>query len=253
MAFHFMFYATFKDMLSAAVPVSGGGNGAAHNGAPHNGAPHNDIGNGVSCRSSGRGGDAPSNSIGNGGGTEGTKRGGGHGGGDAAFHGTGDSSGDASAARGDSHSGGASAARGEGHSRGAATEAGPSSSAHRLALLSTSAAALAGLCSSTLTFPLDKVRRIMQVAGSGGGAGGGGGGGWPAGMGSRIGWIATMAAIARRGGLRAFYDGITAEYLKVVPVSGLYSQFGTCHARVLCRDYHSVPLKEEVTMSGLLY
>ncbi len=38
-------------------------------------------------------------------------------------------------------------------------------SAQQAAVLSTTAAGLAGMCSSTLTFPLDKVRRMMQVRG----------------------------------------------------------------------------------------
>ncbi|GAX83991.1 hypothetical protein CEUSTIGMA_g11416.t1 [Chlamydomonas eustigma] len=73
-----------------------------------------------------------------------------------------------------------------------------------VAALSMMAAGLAGLCSSTLTFPLDKVRRMMQVQGAGN-------------QSRRLSWLETWSLIWKRGGFWAFYDGIAAEYIKVVP------------------------------------
>ena len=84
------------------------------------------------------------------------------------------------------------------------------SSAEFSPLVSTAAASLAGLCSSTMTFPLDKIRRLVQMeAASVGGSQGEGS--------SQRGWRHHAVSIWKRGGIKAFYAGIAAEYLKVVP------------------------------------
>ncbi|PSC75043.1 Mitochondrial substrate carrier family B [Micractinium conductrix] len=62
----------------------------------------------------------------------------------------------------------------------------------------------AGLVSSTATFPLDLIRRRLQLQGQGGG-------GRPATFAS------TFRSVAQREGLRGLYAGILPEYYKVLP------------------------------------
>ncbi|XP_065854784.1 uncharacterized protein [Euphorbia lathyris] len=69
---------------------------------------------------------------------------------------------------------------------------------------------LSGIASSTATFPLDLVRRRMQVEGAGGRA--------------RVyttGLFGTFGQIVRNEGLRGLYRGILPEYYKVVPSVGI--------------------------------
>ena len=71
---------------------------------------------------------------------------------------------------------------------------------------------LAGLCSSTLTFPLDLVRRRMQLRGAGGSPS----------ISAALppmphGIIAAFRQIVQREGWGALYRGIVPEYIKVVP------------------------------------
>lgn len=73
-------------------------------------------------------------------------------------------------------------------------------------LVSLACGSLAGLCSSTATFPLDLVRRRMQLEGAGG---------RPA-VASR-GIPGTFRHIVRTEGWLALYRGIIPEYYKVVP------------------------------------
>ena len=64
---------------------------------------------------------------------------------------------------------------------------------------------IAGLASSTVTFPLDVVRRRLQLDGQ---------------RGQNMeykSYFDTFKSIYRKQGLRAFYHGILPEYYKVVP------------------------------------
>ncbi|KAK9839432.1 hypothetical protein WJX81_001730 [Elliptochloris bilobata] len=63
---------------------------------------------------------------------------------------------------------------------------------------------VAGLVSSTATFPLDLVRRRMQLEGQGGAR-------------RYAGYADVVQSVLRRDGLRGFYAGILPEYYKVVP------------------------------------
>lgn len=66
------------------------------------------------------------------------------------------------------------------------------------------------LCSSAATFPLDLVRRRMQLEGAAGRA--------------RVynsGLIGTFGHIVRTEGLRGLYRGIVPEYFKVIPSVGI--------------------------------
>jgi solute carrier family 25 phosphate transporter 23/24/25/41 len=92
-------------------------------------------------------------------------------------------------------------------------EDGSVSSASFSPLVSTTAASLAGLCGSTMTFPLDKIRRLVQMESVAAVKGGDRG----CVNGTESGWKHHAISIWRRGGVRAFYAGITAEYMKVVP------------------------------------
>ncbi|KAL4451575.1 hypothetical protein ABPG75_007237 [Micractinium tetrahymenae] len=69
----------------------------------------------------------------------------------------------------------------------------------------------AGLISSSATFPLDLVRRRLQLRGQGGGGGGGGGGAAPATFAS------TFRSVVQREGFKGLYAGILPEYYKVLP------------------------------------
>ena len=64
---------------------------------------------------------------------------------------------------------------------------------------------MAGLISSTLTFPLDLVRRRMQLEGQ-------------RGLQKQISsYSAVFGTVYSRQGLAGFYQGIVPEYFKVVP------------------------------------
>ncbi|XP_058181867.1 uncharacterized protein LOC131300169 [Rhododendron vialii] len=77
-------------------------------------------------------------------------------------------------------------------------------------LVSLACGSVSGIASSTATFPLDLVRRRMQLEGAGGRA--------------RIyttGLFGTFGYIIRAEGLRGLYRGILPEYFKVVPSIGI--------------------------------
>ncbi|OIT33296.1 PREDICTED: mitochondrial substrate carrier family protein B-like [Nicotiana attenuata] len=77
-------------------------------------------------------------------------------------------------------------------------------------LVSLACGSLSGVASSTVTFPLDLVRRRMQLEGAGGRA--------------RIyktGLIGAFSRIIQTEGLRGLYRGILPEYYKVVPSIGI--------------------------------
>jgi len=77
-------------------------------------------------------------------------------------------------------------------------------------LISLACGSLSGIASSTFTFPLDLVRRRMQLEGAGGRA--------------RIyntGLFGTFGHIVRTEGFRGLYRGILPEYCKVVPGVGI--------------------------------
>jgi solute carrier family 25 phosphate transporter 23/24/25/41 len=73
--------------------------------------------------------------------------------------------------------------------------------------MSLACGSVAGLISSTATFPLDLVRRRMQL-------GGGGGGGAHQ---QQHGYIQMFRNVIQTGGVRGLYAGILPEYYKVVP------------------------------------
>nr|GLL36952.1 mitochondrial substrate carrier family protein B-like [Ipomoea trifida] len=77
-------------------------------------------------------------------------------------------------------------------------------------LVSLTCGSLSGIASSTATFPLDLVRRRMQLEGAGGRA--------------RVyntGLLGAFRHIVRTEGFRGFYRGIMPEYYKVVPGVGI--------------------------------
>ncbi|KAK9920571.1 hypothetical protein M0R45_029124 [Rubus argutus] len=77
-------------------------------------------------------------------------------------------------------------------------------------MVSLACGSLSGIASSTATFPLDLVRRRMQLEGAGGRA--------------RVyntGLLGTFRHIIRIEGLRGLYRGILPEYYKVVPSVGI--------------------------------
>ncbi|KAF9665124.1 hypothetical protein SADUNF_Sadunf16G0089500 [Salix dunnii] len=77
-------------------------------------------------------------------------------------------------------------------------------------MVSLACGSLSGIASSTATFPLDLVRRRMQLEGAGGRA--------------RVytsGLFGTFANIIRTEGFRGMYRGILPEYYKVVPSVGI--------------------------------
>ncbi|XP_043698644.1 mitochondrial substrate carrier family protein B-like [Telopea speciosissima] len=73
-------------------------------------------------------------------------------------------------------------------------------------LVSLACGSLSGIASSTATFPLDLVRRRMQLEGAAGQA-----------RVYKTGLLGTYKHIIRTEGLRGFYRGILPEYYKVVP------------------------------------
>ncbi|KAK2968577.1 hypothetical protein RJ640_009405 [Escallonia rubra] len=77
-------------------------------------------------------------------------------------------------------------------------------------LISLACGSLAGIASSTVTFPLDLVRRRMQLEGAGGRA-----------RVYKTGLIGTFRDIVRAEGLGGLYRGILPEYYKVVPSVGI--------------------------------
>ncbi|RAL52357.1 unnamed protein product [Cuscuta campestris] len=77
-------------------------------------------------------------------------------------------------------------------------------------MISLTCGSLSGIASSTATFPLDLVRRRMQLEGAGGRA--------------RVyntGLVGAFRHIVRTEGFRGFYRGIMPEYYKVVPGVGI--------------------------------
>ncbi|PIA54564.1 hypothetical protein AQUCO_00900850v1 [Aquilegia coerulea] len=77
-------------------------------------------------------------------------------------------------------------------------------------LVSLACGSLSGIASSTATFPLDLVRRRMQLEGAGGRA-----------RVYKTGLFGTFGHIMRSEGLRGLYRGILPEYYKVVPSVGI--------------------------------
>ncbi|KAK3034950.1 hypothetical protein RJ639_032350 [Escallonia herrerae] len=77
-------------------------------------------------------------------------------------------------------------------------------------LISLACGSLSGVASSTVTFPLDLVRRRMQLEGAGGRA-----------RVYKTGLIGTFRDIVRAEGLGGLYRGILPEYYKVVPSVGI--------------------------------
>ncbi|KAK3028620.1 hypothetical protein RJ639_039963 [Escallonia herrerae] len=77
-------------------------------------------------------------------------------------------------------------------------------------LISLACGSLSGIASSTVTFPLDLVRRRMQLEGAGGRA-----------RVYKTGLTGTFRDIARAEGLGGLYRGILPEYCKVVPSVGI--------------------------------
>ncbi|KAF5179938.1 Mitochondrial carrier protein coac2 [Thalictrum thalictroides] len=77
-------------------------------------------------------------------------------------------------------------------------------------LVSLACGSLSGIASSTATFPLDLVRRRMQLEGAGGRA-----------RVYKTGLFGTFEHIMRSEGLRGLYRGILPEYYKVVPSVGI--------------------------------
>ncbi|CAN6471570.1 unnamed protein product [Victoria cruziana] len=77
-------------------------------------------------------------------------------------------------------------------------------------LVSLACGSLSGIASSTVTFPLDLVRRRKQLEGAGGRA-----------RVYNMGLFRTFAHIVRTEGFRGLYRGILPEYYKVVPSVGI--------------------------------
>ncbi|KAG6433822.1 hypothetical protein SASPL_105440 [Salvia splendens] len=77
-------------------------------------------------------------------------------------------------------------------------------------LVSLACGSLSGIASSTATFPLDLVRRRMQLEGAAGRA-----------RVYKTGLLGTLKHIIRSEGLRGMYRGIMPEYYKVVPGVGI--------------------------------
>lgn len=77
-------------------------------------------------------------------------------------------------------------------------------------LVSLACGSLSGIASSTVTFPLDLVRRRMQLEGAGGRA-----------RVYKTGILGTFRQIIKSEGLRGIYRGILPEYYKVVPSIGI--------------------------------
>nr|GEY92660.1 mitochondrial substrate carrier family protein B-like [Tanacetum cinerariifolium]GEZ11314.1 mitochondrial substrate carrier family protein B-like [Tanacetum cinerariifolium] len=77
-------------------------------------------------------------------------------------------------------------------------------------LVSLACGSLSGVASSTVTFPLDLVRRRMQLEGAGGRA-----------RVYKTGIFGTFGQIIKAEGLRGIYRGILPEYYKVVPSIGI--------------------------------
>ncbi|KAM1159598.1 hypothetical protein ACFX2I_032666 [Malus domestica] len=96
-------------------------------------------------------------------------------------------------------------------------------------VVSLACGSLSGIASSTATFPLDLVRRRLQLEGAGGLA--------------RIyntGLLGTLSHITRTEGLRGLYRGIMPEYYKVVPSVGIvfmtYETLKMLFARIQSSD-----------------
>jgi solute carrier family 25 phosphate transporter 23/24/25/41 len=78
------------------------------------------------------------------------------------------------------------------------------------ALTSLACGCLAGFTTSTITFPLDVIRRRMQVASAGGG-------GAAAAATARVSYAGVIRGVMAQQGLSGFYAGIVPEYCKVLP------------------------------------
>ena len=76
----------------------------------------------------------------------------------------------------------------------------------------------AGLISSTATFPLDLIRRRMQLEGQGG-------------LRRYRGYADVARAVFRNGGLKGFYAGIIPEYYKVSLVTTFVAFVKKCISR----------------------
>ncbi|KAF9679969.1 hypothetical protein SADUNF_Sadunf06G0071000 [Salix dunnii] len=91
-------------------------------------------------------------------------------------------------------------------------------------MVSLACGSLSGIASSTATFPLDLVRRRMQLEGAGGRA--------------RVyttGLIGAFSHIIKTEGLRGMYRGILPEYYKVVPGVGIvFMTYETLKMLLLC-------------------
>eukprot|EP00803_Ostreobium_quekettii_P003345 evm.model.scf_362EXC.13 EVM.evm.TU.scf_362EXC.13 scf_362EXC:76176-79333(-) len=86
---------------------------------------------------------------------------------------------------------------------------------------------IAGLVSSTFTFPMDTVRRRMQLQGQQG----------------RVdeveGYLKVVARMWKKGGLRGFYAGVIPEYCKVMPsVAIVYTTFEIMKRVLEVEDYN---------------
>ncbi|CAM6116235.1 unnamed protein product [Calypogeia fissa] len=82
---------------------------------------------------------------------------------------------------------------------------------------------VAGICSSTATFPIDLVRRRMQLEGAGGKA-----------RVYKSGLVGTFGHIVRTEGWLGLYRGIIPEYYKVIPSVGIVFMTYELIKQVLC-------------------
>ena len=103
----------------------------------------------------------------------------------------------------------------------------------------------AGLISSTATFPLDLIRRRMQLEGQGG-------------LRRYRGYADVARAVFRSGGLKGFYAGIIPEYYKVSlenhRASGCISTSCACTHSLQASKLSAVPSSQnaenEATLAG---
>jgi solute carrier family 25 (mitochondrial phosphate transporter), member 23/24/25/41 len=85
----------------------------------------------------------------------------------------------------------------------------PSGTTEPSPLISAAAGGMSSAVASTVTFPLDLLRRRMQVSGSMGGNG--------SGIGNHSGYLAMIGQIWRTQGVLGFYRGCWPHYITVVP------------------------------------
>ncbi|XP_034694970.1 mitochondrial substrate carrier family protein B-like [Vitis riparia] len=93
-------------------------------------------------------------------------------------------------------------------------------------MVSLACGSLSGIASSTVTFPIDLVRRRMQLEGVAGRA-----------RVYKTGLFGTFGHIIRSEGLRGLYRGILPEYYKVVPGVGIAFMTYETLKRVLSQDF----------------